>query len=589
MRLYGVTGWKNSGKTTLVERLVTEITGRGFSVATVKHAHHGFDVDQPGKDSRRHREAGAVQVMVSSARRWALMHELRDAPEPPLAELLARLDPADLVLVEGYKRDRHPKIETRRAATAQNLIAAGDASIEAVASDAPIDGLPVPRFDLDDVSGVADFILQRVGLTRAPEAAAAAPPPLRDDCFAMPPGVAWVPVEDALERLRTGLAPVTATGTVPLAEAGGRILAAPVTALRSHPPAANAAVDGYGFAHASLGTAPHSLPLLDGRAAAGAPYGAAVASGRALRILTGAVLPEGVDTVVLEEDTARDGDTVSFGRGLSRGANTRASGEDVKAGAEILPAGHRLTPQDLGLAAATGLARLPVRGPLRVAVLSTGDEVVAPGPAETHQTFDANRPMLLEILRRWDMVPVDLGRAADTSRAVAAALARGAAEADAILTSGGASAGDEDHVSALIRARGTLQTWRIAVKPGRPLALGLWDGTPIFGLPGNPVAAFVCTLVFARPALMALAGAPWETPRGVLLPAAFSKRKKPGRREFLRARLNPEGAVEVFASEGSGRVSGLSWARGLVELEDGGREVRPGDPVRYIGFGEFGL
>jgi len=164
MRVYGVTGWKNSGKTTLVEALVRDITGRGHRVSTVKHAHHAFDLDQPGKDSFRHRHAGAGQVLIASRARWALMTELRDDEEPSLGDLLARLDPVDLVLVEGYKRDRHPKIEARRAATAQNLIAEDDATIEAVASDAPLDGLAVPVFDLDDVRGIADFILRRVGL-----------------------------------------------------------------------------------------------------------------------------------------------------------------------------------------------------------------------------------------------------------------------------------------------------------------------------------------------------------------------------------------------------------------------------------------
>ncbi|HPG21814.1 MAG TPA: molybdopterin-guanine dinucleotide biosynthesis protein B [Amaricoccus sp.] len=164
MRVYGVTGWKNSGKTTLVERLVAEITGRGLSVSTIKHAHHAFDVDQPGKDSHRHRRAGASQVLVSSSNRWALMTENRGRPEPELGALIGQLAPVDLVLVEGFKRDRHPKIEARRAATAQNLIARGDPTIEAVATDAPIEGLPVPAFDLDDVSGIADFILGRVGL-----------------------------------------------------------------------------------------------------------------------------------------------------------------------------------------------------------------------------------------------------------------------------------------------------------------------------------------------------------------------------------------------------------------------------------------
>lgn len=164
MRVYGVTGWKNAGKTTLMERLVAEIGARGHSVSTLKHAHHVFDVDRPGKDSFRHRAAGARQVLVASRARWALMTELRGAPEPELADLLGRLSPVDLVLVEGYKRDRHPKIEVRRAATAQDLIATGDPTIEAVASDAPLSGVAVPVFDLDDAPGIASFILRQVGL-----------------------------------------------------------------------------------------------------------------------------------------------------------------------------------------------------------------------------------------------------------------------------------------------------------------------------------------------------------------------------------------------------------------------------------------
>jgi molybdopterin-guanine dinucleotide biosynthesis protein MobB len=165
VKVFGVTGWKDSGKTTLVERLVAEITGRGVSVSTIKHAHHAFDVDQPGRDSHRHRQAGAAQVLISSGMRWALMSELRGAPEARLDDLIARLDPVDLVLVEGFKRERHPKIEARRAATAQDLIAAGDSSIVAVASDTSLEGLSVPVFDLDDVTGIADFVLLQAELS----------------------------------------------------------------------------------------------------------------------------------------------------------------------------------------------------------------------------------------------------------------------------------------------------------------------------------------------------------------------------------------------------------------------------------------
>jgi molybdopterin molybdotransferase len=226
-----------------------------------------------------------------------------------------------------------------------------------------------------------------------------------------------------------------------------------------------------------------------------------------------------------------------------------------------------------------------------VGVLSTGDELL-PDPARpalAHQIYDANRPMLLALVAGWGFDPVDLGHAPDDPATIAARLDAGAASADVILTSGGASAGDEDHVSRLLREQGTLTSWRIAVKPGRPLALALWQGVPVFGLPGNPVAAFTCTLVFARPALSLLSGADWKVPQAFLVPAAFSKTKKAGRREFLRARLNATGQAEVFRSEGSGRISGLSWASGFVELPDDACTIAPGDLVRYLPYSAFGV
>ena len=230
-----------------------------------------------------------------------------------------------------------------------------------------------------------------------------------------------------------------------------------------------------------------------------------------------------------------------------------------------------------------------MRKPLRVAVVSTGDELVDPGePAGLGQIYDANRPMLLALIRQFGFETVDMGRIKDDRAALGAAFDQAAAQADVILTSGGASAGDEDHVSALLREAGAMQEWRIALKPGRPLALGMWQGTPVFGLPGNPVAALVCTLVFARPAMGLMAGAGWAEPQGFEVPAAFAKRKKPGRREYLRARMRA-GRAEVFKSEGSGRISGLSWAEGLVELPDGAVEIAPGDPVRFIPFASFGM
>lgn len=414
------------------------------------------------------------------------------------------------------------------------------------------------------------------------------PPPLRNDCFALPAGVNWTPVDEALALLRARLTPVTAIEIVALNVALGRVLAEDAVALRSNPPQANTAVDGYGFSGGAEAGA-MVLPLVKGRAAAGVPFEGEVPSGMAVRVLTGAALPEGVDTVVLDEDVRTDGAQVAFNGPLKQGANTRRAGEDVAAGEIILRAGRVLSPADLALCAATGLAHLSVRRPLRVAVLSTGDEIVEPGdPAPPGKIFDANRPLLIAMLRRMGFEAIDLGRVQDRREALRNRLDHAAEQTDAILTSGGASAGDEDHVSALLKEAGAMQEWRIAVKPGRPLALGLWRGTPVFGLPGNPVAAMVCTAIFARPALSLLAGAEWAAPVAFDVPAAFEKRKKAGRREFLRARL-VNGWAEVFKSEGSGRVSGLSWAEGLVELGDEARDIRRGDIVRYIPWASFGL
>ncbi len=412
-----------------------------------------------------------------------------------------------------------------------------------------------------------------------------APPALSNDCFALPQGVHWTPVDEALDMLKTRLSPVTGTETVGLNDALGRICAADVVALRANPPLPNTAVDGYGFA-GGKGPGAHALPLAEVRAAAGdAPSD--LPDGHAMRVLTGAALPTGVDTVILQEDVTVAGGKVRFNGPVKAGANTRKAGEDVTKDMQVCAAGSRIGPAELALMAATGVARVNVRTGLRVGVLSTGDELVNAGEeAAAGQIFDANRPMLLGLVDGFGHDAVDLGCSPDNRAALRAKLDAAAGRVDVILTSGGASAGDEDHVSALLRDAGAMALWRIAIKPGRPLALGLWQGVPVFGLPGNPVAAMVCTLVFARPAFGLLAGAGWATPQGFDVPAAFEKRKKAGRREYLRARIR-EGRAEVFASEGSGRISGLSWAEGLVELPEPASDIRHGDTVRYIPFGSF--
>lgn len=413
--------------------------------------------------------------------------------------------------------------------------------------------------------------------------------PLRNDCFALPPGVNWTPVDEALTRLKQRLHPVVGVDVqVPLAQANGRILAVDVVAPRAHPPSTNSAVDGYAFA-GPLTDVPATLPLVDGRSAAGVPYEGVVPAGHAIRILTGAVVPEGVDTVVLDEDCELIDGQLHLNGTLKQRANTRAAGEDICVGDRIVAAGTKITPTQISVLASVGVTALDLFKPLRVGVLSTGDEVKPVGVEVTDwQIYDANRPMLMALVAQLGYQVVDLGHALDRAADVVAALDSGAQNCDLILTSGGISAGDEDHVSKTLKSQGEISNWRIALKPGRPLALAMYKGTPVVGLPGNPVAAWVCALRFAAPAMALLAGGEWFEPQGYQMPANFSKNKKPGRSELLRARVR-EGKVEVFSSEGSGRVTGLAWSEGLVELDESAQQIEPGTPVKFIPYGSFGI
>lgn len=412
---------------------------------------------------------------------------------------------------------------------------------------------------------------------------------LRNDCFALPPGVNWTPVDEALARLRDRLHPVVEIDqAVPLSQACGRILAADVIAPRAHPPCSNSAVDGYALA-GPIEQVPCQLPLVTGRSAAGVPYTDSVPEGHAIRILTGAIMPAGTDTVVLEEDIEVVDGAVQFNGTLKKGSNRRLAGEDIQIGDRLITQGTRLSAQDIAVLASVGVASVDVYCPLKVGVLSTGDEVKPVGSQlALGQIFDANRPMLTALIQQLGYQVVDLGHVLDRSDLVQAALEQGAAKCDLILTSGGISAGDEDHVSKVLKAHGQISNWRIALKPGRPLALAMYNQTPVVGLPGNPVAAWVCTLRFGAPAMSLLAGGDWFEPQGYELPANFVKNKKPGRSEMLRARVRG-GQVEVFGSEGSGRVTGLSFSEGLVDLDEQAQEIQPGTMVRFIPYASFGL
>jgi molybdopterin molybdotransferase len=415
---------------------------------------------------------------------------------------------------------------------------------------------------------------------------------LIDDCFAQ--DRERLPAAEALALLRARVRTVVGSETVPLAQAHGRILASPVASDRDVPSFDNVAVDGFAFAHAALAPeGPTRLPLVAGRAAAGHPFAERLARGMALRVLTGAPMPDGADSVLMQEDVTVEGDAVVIPAGVRRGANRRKAGEDMRRGQIVLEPGLRLRPQDVGAAASAGRSTLEVFRPLRVALISTGDELCEPGePLPPGGTYDANRTILLGLLQGLGCEVHDFGILPDRADAVDRAMLR-AAKLDAVVTSGGASRGDEDHVVRAVERLGKLHFWQIAVKPGRPLAFGQLGKCAVIGLPGNPVAAVICFLRFARPVLIALGGGRWPEPHGFPVPAAFAMAKKPGRREYLRARLvggaDREFAVSRIEREGSGILTSLTEADGLVELAEDVTRVGRGDPVTFVPFSEFGV
>jgi molybdopterin molybdotransferase len=420
---------------------------------------------------------------------------------------------------------------------------------------------------------------------------------LIDDCFA--PTQRRLRHAEALDILRQRVTPVAASADIALADASARILAQAVTAPHPVPAHTNAAVDGYAFAARDYDATGGSEFVLQGRAAAGHPHAAPVGKGAAVRIFTGAVMPPGCDSVVMQEDAELlpGGEIrVRIPAGLRPGANTRQAGEDVKAGERLFEAGHVLRPQDLAALASLGLAHVKCFERLRIAIVSSGDEVVRPGAAELRhgEVYDANAPMLAALAATAGAAVTDLGVLPDDPQRIERVLAEAARTHDVILTSGGASRGEEDHMVSVLDRIGKRHLWQLAVKPGRPMSFGQIGRTVVVGLPGNPVAVFVCFLMYVWPLLRRLGGAPWPEPRRWQLPAAFDfTGRKPGRREFWRGFVTtaPGGAMQVdkFKRDGSGLISGLRAADGLIDIPEDAGDITRGDTVAFIPFTEFGI
>lgn len=411
---------------------------------------------------------------------------------------------------------------------------------------------------------------------------------LLDDCFLHDKD--RLRHDEVLALLKDRLAPVAKVHKVALEAAHRLVLAEDVAAPRNIPAHTNAAVDGYAVRAEDLAADGVTRLTVAERLAAGDTREVALEPGKAARIFTGARMPEGADTVFMQEDCEVTGDQVELPAGIKPGANVRAAGEDFAAGATVAKAGTRLRPQELAAIAATGQDQVACYAPLSVALMSTGDEVLQPGmPFRTGQVYDSNRFLLRALLETVNVSVTDLGILSDDEDTVRTAVLEAAQNHDVILSTGGASRGEEDHIVSVMASEGRLHAWQLAVKPGRPLAFGQIGDTVFLGLPGNPVAAFVCFLFYAQPMFAHLQGSAWHAPKRFAVPAAFAiPKKKPDRREFWRGWIEG-GKAHKFARDGSGLISGLTAADGLIEVPEEATSVEEGQMVSFIPFSEFGF
>ncbi len=416
---------------------------------------------------------------------------------------------------------------------------------------------------------------------------------LADDCFIH--DHERMAHQEAITLLKSRMFKLTATESIPLEKASGRILAEQIKASRDIPAFNNSAVDGYAFSHADHEPADGVFPI-SLRIAAGETKTGDLTSLTAARIFTGAPLPLAADTVAMQEDCevqeVDDRTIVTIPPGLKKGANCRLAGEDVESGQAVSDAGQILEPQYLAAIASTGTARVLVNKPLRVGLISSGDEILRPGELfHDGGVYDANHFMLQGLMDNPNFTVTDLGICPDEKDQLHILLSKAAREHDVILSTGGASRGEEDHFVSALETLGTCHMWQLAVKPGRPMSFGQISRTPCFALPGNPVAAFVCFLHYVRPALICLAGGTWNEPQRFPLPAAFNLQSKPDRREFLRGYviISRQGitSAQKFDRDGSGLISGLTTATGLIEIEEKMTSVTRGVLVNFLPYSGF--
>lgn len=587
MKVFGVVGWKNNGKTTLVERLISQLTSMGYKVSSVKHAHHNVDIDEPGRDSYRHRAAGAKQTLLATQHRWALMREHREQDTPKLEQLLPLFEPCDLVIVEGYKGAVHPKLEIVRHLNKEGLLADQMPNIVALVTDQPHLPSDLPQLDLNNIQQVTDFVLQHTGLVTTPAVHEV------NDCYS--PAQQLQTAETVWQRMQALASTQVKSQTLPLEQCMNRRLAEALTTPYDSPRFDNAAVDGYAFNCNDLIQQPDAtLPLMATEANAGGSEKLSLKQGYCMRVLTGAQMPKGANTVVMQEDVHLTNDSVTFPSHYKAHSNWRPQGEDVKAGEVIINQGQLIRPQDIGLAAAVGQAQLRVYNKVRVALFSTGNEVYELGQELPEDgIYDVNRYLLKALLTSLHCEVTDLGILADDFSTIRTALDSASQDHQLIITSGGASTGSHDHIANVLKDLGEVHAWRLAIKPGRPLAFGQLGPALFLGLPGNPVAANVCTLMFGQPLIRVLSGGGWHRPKSYPQKLGFDVNKKVGRREWLRVfqeqQPNGDYVLQRSASHGSGILTSMTRADGLVEVDEASGNIPAGSLVDFIPFTSFGM
>ncbi|ENM5773225.1 bifunctional molybdopterin-guanine dinucleotide biosynthesis adaptor protein MobB/molybdopterin molybdotransferase MoeA [Vibrio mimicus] len=585
--LLGFAAYSGTGKTTLLEALLPKLTAAGLRIGLLKHAHHDFDVDKPGKDSYRLRKAGASQMLIASRNRHALMTETPDA-EAEFDYLLTRFDAEklDVILVEGCKNIAFPKIELHRAEVGKPWLYPHDENIIAIAADETVE-TALPQMHINDLDAIADFVLdyvekrheqktqQSVGSDSKNNAAAC--------CDTLSP--AFLSVEQGREKILSLISPLAETESVAIQECYQRVLAREVHSPINVPAYRNSAMDGYALRSDDLERDSYRVVA---EVLAGSHYAKTVELGEAVKIMTGAPMPLGADTVVMREQTTQNGDVVSFADAkIKAGQNVRQAGEDLAQGQAVFHSGQRLLSPEMGMLASLGFAHADVFRSLKVAIFSTGDEVQAPGgEIEPNSIFDSNRFTLTGLLKQLGCQVIDLGIIEDDEAKMMQVLEQAARQADVVITSGGVSVGDADFIKSALEKLGQIDFWRINMRPGRPLAFGQIAGKPFFGLPGNPVAVMVSFINFVEPALRKMQGEQGWQPLKVNAIALEDLRSRQGRTEFSRGvyAFNTQGqlTVRTTGKQGSGILRSMSEANCLIEIAPAIDTVKVGESVTII-------